>query len=143
VACYDSYVKELREMGYRLTPQRLSVFEALFHHGDHMTVDEIYQYVRAGQARTNLSTIYRALGFLTSQGLATALERGGETVYAAVRETPHAHAVCQRCGTVLHVDADLLQGALAQIRKASGFEVMVGSVNLPGLCNQCLVASGH
>jgi Fe2+ or Zn2+ uptake regulation protein len=138
VACYNSYVQELRGLGFRLTPQRLLVLEALFHHGDYMTVDAIYQYVRARHERINRSTIYRSLSFLTLQGLTTELDRGaGETVYAAVKEAPHAHAVCQRCGTVLHVSATLLQGAMAQLRDANGFEVMVGNVTLPGLCQAC------
>jgi Fur family ferric uptake transcriptional regulator len=138
LACYESYVRELRELGYRLTPQRVLVLDALFHHGDHMTVDEIYEYVHVRNERVNRSTVYRSLHFLTAQGLVTVLERGsGETLYAAVKEAPHMHAVCQRCGAVLHVEAALLQSITATIRELNGFEVMVGNVQLPGLCHAC------
>ena len=138
VACYNSYIRELRELGYRLTPQRLLVLDALFHYGDFMTVEAIRDYVHAHDARVNLSTIYRSLSFLTSQGLVKELHHSaGETLYAAVKEAPHAHAVCRRCGTVLHVDAALLQNALAQLAEQTGFEVSLGSVELPGLCREC------
>jgi Fe2+ or Zn2+ uptake regulation protein len=138
MSCYENYIQELRATGHRLTPQRLLILEALFHHGDYMTVDEVYGYVQSHNTRVNLSTIYRSLNFLTSQGLVTELHRGaGDTLYAGVKEKPHAHAVCQRCGVVLHVDANVLQAAMAQVAALTGFQVMVGNVELPGLCQVC------
>lgn len=138
MSCYESYIQELRATGHRLTPQRVLILEALFHHGEHMTVDDVYHYVQSHNTRVNLSTIYRSLNFLTAQGLVTELHRStGDTIYAAVKEKPHAHAVCQRCGDVLHVDATLLQNAIAQVAALTGFQVMVGNVELPGLCQAC------
>jgi Fur family ferric uptake transcriptional regulator len=138
MSCYETYIQELRSTGHRLTPQRVLILEALFHHGEHMTVDEVYHYVQSHNTRVNLSTIYRSLNFLTAQGLVTELHPGtGNTLYAAVKEKPHAHAVCQRCGMVLHVDATLLQTAMAQVAASTGFQVMIGSVELPGLCQAC------
>lgn len=138
MSCYENYIQDLRSLGHRLTPQRVLILEALFHHGEHMTVDEVYHYVQSYNTRVNLSTIYRSLNFLTSQGLVTELHRGtGDTLYAAVKEKPHAHAVCQRCGVVQHVDANVLQAALAQIATLTGFQVMVGNIELPGLCQAC------
>ena len=139
MSCYEVYIEDLRTMGYRLTPQRLMVLELLFHHSDYMTVDSIYQRVKAQYPKVNLSTIYRSVNFLAAKGLVTELHRGGdETLYAAVREKPHAHAICQHCGTVLHIEAAILQPAMAQVSRTLKFAVMLGSIELPGLCRDCV-----
>lgn len=138
MSCYEGYINELRSLGFRLTPQRVLILEALFHDGEHLTVEDVYSYVHERNAKVNLSTVYRSLNFLASQGLITELHRGTDpTLYAAVKETPHAHAVCQRCGVVLPVDATMLEPVLAQITSLNGFQVMLGRVELPGLCQSC------
>ena len=138
MSCYEGYINELRSLGFRLTPQRVLILEALFHDGDHLTVEDVYSYVRERNAKVNLSTVYRSLNFLASQGLVTELHRGTDpTLYAAVKEKPHAHAICQRCGMVLPVDASMLEPLLAQITSSNGFQVMLGRVELPGLCQSC------
>ncbi len=138
MSCYETYIKTLRAGGRRLTPQRMLVLEALFHRGSYMTVEDVYRYVQSHHEGVNLSTIYRSLNFLTAEGLVTELHPAhGDTVYAAVKETPHAHAVCQRCGVVLSVDAAVLQSVIEQVEALNGFRVMVGNIELPGLCQVC------
>lgn len=139
MSCYEIYVDELRAMGYRLTPQRLMVLELLFHHSDYLTIDTIYYRVKTHFPRVNLSTIYRSVNFLASKGLVTELHRGGEeTLYAAVKEKPHAHAICQHCGSVLPIDATLLEPVLTQVSRKLKFAVMLGNIELPGLCRNCV-----
>lgn len=139
MSCYEVYIDDLRAMGYRLTPQRLMVLELLFHHNDYMTVESMYEQVKTQYAKVNISTIYRSVNFLAAKGLVTELRRGGEeTLYAAVREKPHAHAICQHCGAVLPIDATVLQPAMAAVARTLKFAVMVGSIELPGLCRNCV-----
>lgn len=138
MSCYAEYVVALRAKGYRLTPQRTLILEALFHQGNHMSVNEVYNDVHASDPRINRSTVYRALNFLTTQGLVTALHyNNSDTRYAAVKEQPHAHAICQQCGIVLSVDLSLLEQAMQHVTTHIGFEVMVGRLELPGLCKAC------
>jgi Fur family ferric uptake transcriptional regulator len=138
MSCYTGYIAALRAKGYRLTPQRTLVLEALFHHGEHMSVNEVYDYVHAHSAPVNRSTVYRALHFLTTQGLVTALHyHHNDTRYAAVKEQPHAHAICQACGVVTPVDLTLLEPAMRHITRQLGFQVMAGRLELPGLCQAC------
>ena len=54
----QTYIKALRNLGYRITPQREMIIEALAHSPHHMTAEEVYAAgARAhtgGQHRHNL-----------------------------------------------------------------------------------------
>lgn len=60
----------LRDQGYRITPQRQLVLEAVNTLG-HATPEELLSEVQKTAAAVNLSTIYRTLEVLEQVGLVT------------------------------------------------------------------------
>ncbi|MBW8806906.1 MAG: transcriptional repressor [Catenulisporales bacterium] len=62
--------KELRAKGYRLTPQRQFVLQAVASL-DHATPEAICEEVRRTARGVNLSTVYRTLELLEELGLVT------------------------------------------------------------------------
>ena len=70
----DTLIADLRNRGYRITPQREMIVQALAHQSSHMTAEEIFAVVRTQTQAVNLATIYRTLDMLVDQGLATRVD---------------------------------------------------------------------
>ena len=91
-------IADLRRRGYRITPQREMVIQAIAHTSSHMTAEEIFAQVQTRTQAINLATIYRTLEMLVEEGLATSVDLGGDQiVYASVNHGPHVHLVCRAC----------------------------------------------
>src|SRR5580692_4985563 len=90
----------LRSRGYRVTPQRQLVLEAVAELG-HATPEEIAASVQQTASGVNISTIYRTLELLDSLGLVTHthLNHGAPTYHLA-SDANHVHLVCQNCGKI-------------------------------------------
>ena len=94
----------LRERGYRITPQRQLVFEAVLALG-HSTPEEILTEVQATAEGVNLSTIYRTLDVLEEVGLVTHTHLGhGAPTFHPATAPHHLHLVCRECGSVTEAD---------------------------------------
>jgi Fur family ferric uptake transcriptional regulator len=122
--------QRLRRGGYRITPQRQLVLEAVerLRHG---TPEEILAEVQRTASGVNLSTIYRNLEVLEEVGLVTHAHIGhGAPTYHAVDDHVHIHLVCDRCGKVESIDASIAE-----------FVTDISHVALHGLCADC--ASGR
>lgn len=138
MGCYANHAQSLRQAGYRLTPQRLMVLEALYHHPGYATVDELWARVSSESSTIDLSTIYRTMHFLKEQGLVSELHSAaGATLYAAIREAPHAHAVCEGCGQIMHVEEAWLEELQAKLMREYGFSVDIANLEIAGLCEGC------
>jgi Fur family ferric uptake transcriptional regulator len=132
-----SLQSELRARGYRLTPQRQLVLDAVERLG-HATPDEIAAEVRRTSDAVNLSTIYRTLELLEELQLVTHAHFGhGPLTYHARAADEHAHLVCARCGGVIEIPPDALREIVERLRDDYGFVVDVTHVAISGVCAPC------
>ena len=109
----------LRDKGYRLTPQRELVLQAVDELG-HATPDEVHAKVRESSSAVNISTIYRTLELLEELGLVrhTHLTDRAPTYHS--KATPdHVHLVCRGCGAVLEAQPDEFDDVVADLRRAA------------------------
>jgi Fur family ferric uptake transcriptional regulator len=128
---------QLRARGFRLTPQRQLVLEAVISLG-HATPDEIAEEVRRTASGVNLSTVYRTLELLEELGLVTHAHLGhGAPTYHAADDADHLHLVCRRCGAIEEMPPDVLDQAVQQIATDRGFAVDVGHFAIFGTCAAC------
>ena len=67
---------DLRQKGYRITPQREMIIQAIAHTSNHMTAEEIFAEVQTRTQALNLATVYRTLDMLVDEGLATHVDLG-------------------------------------------------------------------
>ena len=131
-------IAELRKQGYRLTPQREMIVEAIAHAGCHVTAEDVYEQVQSRTHAVNVATVYRTLDLLVELGLVSRTDLGGGKVtYASLRHGPHCHLVCRHCGYVIEVDHDLLATLEEQCREQYGFEAELHHFAISGLCVGC------
>lgn len=129
--------RRLRSQGYRITPQRQLVLEAVetLRHG---TPDELLVEVQKTAAGVNLSTIYRTLEVLEEVGLVSHAHIGhGAPTYHAVEEHAHIHLVCDECENVISVDVDLAEPFVRALGDGYGFDTDITHFSVHGRCADC------
>jgi Fur family ferric uptake transcriptional regulator len=128
----------LSELGYRLTPQRLMVVQAVEAADSHISAEEIYLQIRAIYPHMNISTVYRTLELLGELGLVTETDMGdGRVRYHSIGKGHHHHLVCQKCGATIDVEESTLSPLWDEIGQRYHFEVDMKHLALFGLCSKC------
>lgn len=128
----------LGELGYRLTPQRLMIAEAVEREREHFSAEEVYARVRQSYPHLNISTVYRTLELLADLGLVTRTDLGeGRVQYHAIGHSQHHHLICQSCGRRLEPDDGLLKPLEQAILEAYGFRAQIVHFAIFGLCQAC------
>jgi Fur family ferric uptake transcriptional regulator len=126
--------ERLREKGYRLTPQRELILEAVERLG-HATPDEVLAEVRTHSTAVNASTVYRTLEVLEGLGLVRHAHLSDRApTYHSTTEHEHFHLVCRNCHKVISVDPDVLDPVTERLAADHGFTVDVGHLTVFGLC---------
>ena len=130
--------RRLHAQGYRITPQRQLVLQAVetLRHG---SPEELLAEVQRHAAGVNLSTIYRALEVLEKVGLVTHSHIGhGAPTYHSVDDETHIHLACDACGNVESISADVLESLARALRADKGFDIEVSHVSFHGRCRKCI-----
>ena len=133
-----SLLDTLRERGYRLTPQRMMVVEAIEGSADHISAEEIHAIARARYPYLNISTVYRTLDLLKEKGLVAETDLGGgRFVYHPAGKAHHHHLVCRSCGGVTDIDASVFDRLRDDIRDRYGFDAEFEHIAVFGTCKAC------
>lgn len=132
------YAAVMRQRGFRVTPQRQLILEAIGEGNGHTTFDEIFARVQRKSNAVNRATVYRTLDFLTELRLVVAADVGeGGRVYEIAGETPHHHLVCLKCRRVQQISHDAVKELFTSIARDQHFQVETDHLALFGYCQAC------
>src|ERR1700748_2717837 len=133
----QAWDEELRARGYRVTPQRQLVLEAVTKL-EHATPEEICASVQQTARGVNISTIYRSLYLLEQLGLVTHSHLGhGAPRYHLAAEAEHVHLVCRECGRIEQVGPRSVAPLVTALEAEHGFETDVRHLTVFGRCGAC------
>jgi Fur family ferric uptake transcriptional regulator len=128
---------ELRARGYRLTPQRELVLDAVTRLG-HATPEQVAAAVRDTASSVNISTVYRTLELLETLGLVSHAHLGhGAPTYHRADDADHVHLVCRVCGAITEMPPDAVQATVDAVAERNGFRVDVRHLAMFGVCRRC------
>jgi Fur family transcriptional regulator, ferric uptake regulator len=131
------YATLMRSRGFRVTPQRQLILEAIDEGNRHTTLEEIYERVQAKAPAVNRATIYRTLDFLCGQRLVAMADIGGQKTYEIVGTTPHHHLVCRACGTVMQIGHEALHVLCETLEHEQDFTMDMEHLVIFGRCKPC------
>jgi Fur family transcriptional regulator, ferric uptake regulator len=133
--------QQLRAGGYRLTPQRELVLQAV-EELDHATPEAILERVQRTARGINISTVYRTLELLSQLGLVAHTHLGhGAPFYHSASEPEHVHLVCRSCGRVTEAPPTVAAGFVRKLDEAYGFTSDVPHLTVFGICRDCREAA--
>ncbi|MEX2237044.1 MAG: transcriptional repressor [Dehalococcoidia bacterium] len=128
----------LKEAGHKLTPQRMLIVSACRKAPGHLSAADILAEVRRQFAYVDGSTVYRTLTVLKDLRLVSETDIGeGETVYEWIREEPHHHLICKRCGSIEQLEHRYFEDLGSQITSSTGFRPDIDHFAVFGTCNEC------
>jgi Fur family transcriptional regulator, ferric uptake regulator len=121
-------------MKTRLTDLRKHIIEILRQSNQPLTVRAIWE---AFPKRPDLSTIYRALDYLESQGLVQAVTLSTEArVYFAGGK--HVHfVVCQTCHEIQQFEQCVAESIQQIVAEQSRFQIQDHVLYFTGFCEDC------
>lgn len=134
--------ENLKEKGYKLTPQRRAILDIIIDkEGQHLTAEEIYDEVKKICPDIGLATVYRTVLLLEEVNVIYKLDlNDGCSRYGLVHsdeEHRHHHLVCNKCKKVFEVQDDLLEELEERIEKTYKFKILDHSVKFFGICSDC------
>lgn len=135
----------LKNKGLKITNQRLLVLEALSACPDrHLTAEEIYEIVKTDCPEIGLATVYRTIQLLFELHLIDRINLDDGFVryeIGTAKESEskhhHHHLICQKCGSIVSFEDDLLEELEDKILNTTGFWVINHEVKLYGYCKKC------
>ena len=144
MSCEEVFLQQLRERGFRLTPQREIILSVLHDQEGLATAEEIHAGVQVQSSAIDISTVYRTLELLQDFHLLTAIDLGdGQRRYELLGvHGAHAHLQCQTCGKLIGLDAGELQPLADHLQAMYGFCLDVEHLTIAGRCTTCQTAAG-
>ena len=130
----------LRRHGYRVTPPRRRVWQALAG-GEHLTAEEIAARIAADHDDdVNLASIYRALSLMEELDLVRSSRLGEQapTTWELSHPDEHFHLVCRECGDVSHHRGTLVDQVASHLREGHDFEPQTIELVVTGRCAACM-----
>ncbi|WP_283818647.1 Fur family transcriptional regulator [Jatrophihabitans telluris] len=128
----------------RATRQGGLVLEQLGARDDFRSAQAVFSELRARGEDVGLSTVYRHLQTLASDGAADTLQTpDGEALYRLCGQSArshHHHLVCRDCGRTVEIEGRGVERWAASVAEEHGFIDVDHTVELLGVCADC---AGH
>lgn len=132
------YFQVLRSHGYRVTPQRMTILDAICEGKGHSTLGAIYARARKQDAQIDMSTVYRAVELFQTLGLVVSVDFDGhEKGYEIAKPEPHHHLVCKICKQEFDIDNLAVSDFYERLRSDYGYDVTMDHLVLTGVCPNC------
>ncbi len=130
----------LKSSGYKMTPQRRAVIEAVAWSQDHLTPAALNDKLQ--DRRVGLVTIYRTLEILENLGLICEVHSGGSChSYTMGASGHHHHLICSDCGRVVDFESRDLGSLKRRLSQETGFKISEELLEFLGQCGQCAEAT--
>ena len=135
----DSLIDRIRARGWRMTPQRRAIADALDGDHVHLTAVEIHSRAIAVLPEVSLATVYNTLNELVAVGeVAEVRYADGPVRYDPnVGPHPHHHLMCTQCGTMFDVQPRGVVDIELPSEQRRGFAVERIDVLFRGVCSSC------
>ncbi|MGD2034260.1 MAG: transcriptional repressor [Bacteroidales bacterium] len=92
--------KKLSEKGLKVTPQRISILEAVYNLKNHPTTENIIHYIRESHPNIATGTVYKVLETLVEYQLIRKVKTDKDIMrYDGVAEKHH-HLYCSECDVI-------------------------------------------
>src|SRR5437868_1974737 len=120
----EGHEHELQTLGYRLTPQRQLVWDALRRSGGHRTAEDLFAEVQNTIPAFNIASVYRTLELLERVGLVRTSYLGdGRRTYELAEHDAHGHhhLVCEQCHATIHFGPQPVEDMRRQLEQEYGY----------------------
>jgi Fur family transcriptional regulator, peroxide stress response regulator len=138
----EKFEASCRDLGLKITHQRIEVFRELLMAIDHPTADTLYQRLRKKLPMISLDTVYRTLTTLAKYGLINKVETPESLARFEVTQIKHHHMICRSCGEIKDfIWPDIDEAALPNEVQTWG-KIDNKNIVVYGVCRKCPKKTG-
>ncbi len=129
---------KLKEMGHRITPQRLAILGVLAESEGHPSAEDIYEKVKINFPTTSMATVYKTLTVLKGLGEVLELEFSTDyNRYDGSKPYPHPHLICVKCKRIADPEVSSLAEITRKLISDTGYKILSHRLDFFGLCPEC------
>jgi Fur family transcriptional regulator, ferric uptake regulator len=131
----------LKANGLKFTIQREVILEMLYNSDEHLTPEGLHHLIQQKHPElgTGIATVYRTLSLLEDSDMVTSLSFGAQgKKYELGAKDHHDHIICTTCGNITEFVDDEIERRQKEITQALGFVMQEHSMQIYGICNNCL-----
>ena len=142
----ESFKRIIRDMGLKVTQQRLAILAALNSGRAHVTAQEVFELVNKKHPEIGFATVYRFLRKMTEQAFVTEVRMGGLPArYELTPKKHHDHLTCTDCGKIIEFENSDIEKLQVKVAADHGFELTSHVLELYGRCltSECPYANSN
>lgn len=128
-------MEEYRDIGLKLTPQRIAILDFLKGNTKHPSAEEIYKEVSGKFPTMSFATVYNTLAALRQRGSVLELTIDPVKKRFDPNTEPHHHLICVKCKKI--TDIHYKYTLLVNDKEREGFEVIGNHIEFYGICPEC------
>ena len=132
----------LAERGYRVTPQRVAIFDYIDGNTSHPSASDVHEAIKKYYPMVSFATVYKTLEVFVRLGLISEMPFPDGSRYDSNPEA-HFNVVCTHCRKIVDVSDDFLPLLAQKAAKLAGFQVKGSRHELYGLCPSCQAGDAH
>ncbi len=138
----ESIIKQLRDNGLKVTPQRLAIIEVLLEKWDlHPGARLVYREAKKKRKNLSLSTTYATLDELSRHGIIKTLQFDKIETRCETNLQEHINLICERCKKIIDYKVSIGVDQ-RDVAKKTGFSITDTRLEYYGLCRECREEEG-
>ncbi len=126
---------KFKEIGLKLTPQRLAIFEYLDGNKEHPAAEDIYNELKKKYPMMSFATVYKTLEALKNRGYLREISIDKERKHFDPDTNHHHHLICTECKKIVDIHKDF--SIEIPDEQQSFFEVTESNIEFFGICPEC------
>ncbi len=132
-------MNKYKEIGLKLTPQRLAILNFLEGNTAHPSAEEIYKALSRSFPTMSLATVYNTLDSLKERGRLLELSIDPEKKRFDPNTKAHNHLICVRCKKIADIRETFDLGPVGD--RVPDFEILGHHIEFYGICSACKKAA--
>lgn len=127
----------LRDKGFKVTPQRLAIYNYLSSTKSHPNAEMIFNELQPLYPTMSLATVYKTMEILREIGLVQVLNVGEDSFRYDAFTDDHAHVRCMACGRVDDIENIETEPLASAVQKETSYRLTGQQFYFYGVCPEC------
>lgn len=141
---YKEWQKTLWKNKIKLTSCRQAIIRVFEENRKHLSAEEVHEYLKKGDQKAGIATVYRNLDLLTRIGILHRVNFGDGKDHFEITHKPihHHHLVCNKCGKVVDYseimgESEFVSYLEKELTNRYEFKIESHQIYFYGLCDKC------
>jgi len=130
----------LRDKGFKVTPQRLAIYNVLAGTKAHPSAEMIFNQLQPYYPTMSLATVYKTIEILKEIGLVQVLNVGEDSFRYDANTDNHPHIRCMTCGRVDDLEDIDATDFINKIADKTAYRLTGQQFYFFGICPECQAA---